>query len=117
MRFQLIEEIVNFSADESIEVVQGAIDPVIGNAVLRKVVGADAITAVAAAYQGATQCILFLLLLAILRFLETRLQQTHRLVSVAMLRFFILHRNHYSRRDVGDPDSAGCLVDRLPPRS
>ncbi len=88
-------------------------DPVVGDAVLRVVVGADLLGAFALPDLGLSNRRLLGREPAALELVEARAQHAHRLVAVLQLRALVLHRDHDPGRQVGDPDGGVGRVDRL----
>ena len=86
---------------------------VVGNPVLRKVVGADLLGARARADLRVPRRRLLGLLPLALRLVEPRAQHAHRLVAVLELRALVLHRHGDARRQVCDADGRVGGVDRL----
>ena len=92
-------------------------DPVVGDAVLREVVGADLLGALAAAdLRLARRRLLGLLALA-LRLVQAGAEDAHRLRLVLELRALVLHRDHDPGRQVRDPDRRVGRVHRLAARA
>src|SRR5881275_2210790 len=67
---QGLDQLAERSGDDRIELVEIQIDPVIGNAILRKIVGANALAAVAGADQGTPLFGPFPMELLLLHFVE-----------------------------------------------
>src|SRR6266545_2141532 len=81
---------VQFSVHDEVELMQGEADAVVGHAILRKVVGADLLAAVARADHAAPLRAQRRLLLVQLHLIEARTQHTLGLGAVLDLRFFVL---------------------------
>ena len=89
----------------------------VGDAALRKIVGAYALGTVAAAYQAfACRGRLGVLLLN-LRVLDARREHAHRLCLVLVLRAAVLAFNHYPGRQVGEAHRRIGFVDVLAART
>src|SRR5205085_9628680 len=87
--------------------------PMVGNAPLREIIGADALAAIAGAdlllALGRASGIDALLL----RVVDARAQDVHGGGAVLVLRAAVLHHHHDAGRDVGDADCRFRLVDVL----
>ena len=96
-----------------VELVVGEADAVVGEAVLREVVGADLFAAVAGAYL--LLAVLGLDLVDALSFdlVEAGAENAHGFFAVLDLRFFVLAGDDGLRRQVGDADRGVGGVDRL----
>ena len=89
----------------------------VSHAVLRKVVGADLLTAIPAAnLRFALPGKLSLLALK-LHFVETRAQNSHRLLAILDLRLFVLAAHNRIRRNVRDAHRRVSGVHRLASRT
>ena len=109
-----VEELLQVAVYDAVEGVERKADPVVGHAVLGKVVRAYLLGPVAAAAQrkarGADLC----LLLAALQVEYARLQRRKALLAVPDLRALVLADGDEPRRDVRHPHRALRLVDVLP---
>src|SRR6267142_6876391 len=114
LRRQRIDQFAKrFARDHLRELVECEVDAMIGDAALRKIIGADALGAVAGPD----------LLAAIRRargidaltfgVIDARAQDIHRGGAVLVLRTAVLHADHDTGRNVGDPDRGFGLVDVL----
>src|SRR6202041_2020243 len=93
--------------------VEREVDAMIGDAALRKIIGADAFRAVAGADLLATigrarrvDALLF-------GVVDARAQDVHRRGAVLVLRTAVLHHHHDAGRKMGDADRRFGLVDVL----
>src|SRR5690606_36244194 len=91
----------------------GIPNAVVGNAVLRKVVGADFLAAITAADKATALGGKFGLLLLDFLLQQPRAQHAHGLLFVFDLRFFILVGNDHAGGQVGDAHRAIRRVDAL----
>ena len=114
---QGFDHFVHVAGNDLVELVQGQIDAVIGEPALRKVVGADAFTAVARTDQRAAMVGRHLIGFAVAFVLDAREQHLHRLVAVAMLRAIVLTLRHDAGRQVRDAHRRLGLVDVLSART
>src|SRR3954452_15728849 len=85
----------------------------VGDAALRKIVGADALGAVARADLAAPLRRAFGIELAALLVVELGPQHPHRLSAILVLRPLLLHVNDDAARKMGDADRRLRLVDML----
>src|SRR5580658_64760 len=92
-------------------------DSVIGEAILREVVGANLFAAIAAADLRLALCRLRGMLLLHLHFVESRTQNTHRLLAVLDLRLLILATHDGVRRQMRDAYRGVGCVDALSARA
>ncbi len=113
LRRQRADQFVEVAVHDHVDLVQRQIDPVVGHAALRKVVGADAVAAVARADQVAPRGGFLRLRRAQLHVLQTRRQHLHRLVLVAVLAAVVLAFDDDAGRQVGQPHRRIGLVDVL----
>ena len=90
------------------------VDAVIGDPVLREVVGADLLGALARADLAAAILGDRVLLLAQLHLVEPRPQHLHRLRAILDLRFLVLLRDDDAGRNVGEAHRRVGRVDALP---
>src|SRR5450631_3266878 len=95
------------------QLVQGQIDAVVGDAALRKIIGADAFRAVARADLPAPVGRALGVKLAALRVVQLGAQHGHRLGFVFMLRALFLYKDDRAGRQMGDADGGFGLVDVL----
>ena len=96
-----------------LQLVERQIDAVIGDAALRKVVGADALGAIAAAHLQAPRLRLRAVLLLLLGGQQARLQQRHGARAVLVLGALVLAFHHDAARQVRDAHGRVGLVDVL----
>src|ERR1700722_10422982 len=89
-------------------------DAVVGKPVLRKVVSADLLAAIATAHLLLTFFGQSLLLLFHFDFVKPGTQHTHRLLAILDLRFFVLAAHYCVCRQVSDADGRVSRVHRLP---
>ena len=97
--------------------VEREVDAVVAHAALRKVVGADAVAAVAAAYQALARGRFFGGALAALFFLQARLQHLQRARLVAVLAAAVLAFGHQARGQVNHAHGGIGFVDVLAARA
>ena len=109
-----IQHLGQVAIENVVELVEGQVDAVIGQPALRKIVGADALRAVAAAHEASSLRCLARMRLLCLTVAKAGGQHFHGLVLVAMLGPFVLTFNHQSGWQVGDADGRFGLVDVLP---
>ena len=95
----------------------GQADAVVGAAVLRKVVGADLLAAVAGAHLPLTLGVDGILLFLLLLCKEAAAQDLQRLILVLELTALVLALHHRTCGDMGHTDGAGGLVDVLTART
>src|ERR1019366_106905 len=88
----------------------------VGEAVLRKIVGADLLRTVARAHHLLAFFRQRVLLLLHFDFVQTRAQNAHAFFAVLDLRLLILTADHRVRRNVRDPDRRISRIHRLPAR-
>ena len=82
----------------------------VGNAVLREVIGTDFLTSVTGPNQFFARIRQFFLLFINLHLQQTRTQHTHRLSLILNLRFFILLRYYQTSGQVRNPHCRiGCI--------
>ena len=89
----------------------------VGQAVLREVVSADAFTAIAASHHFAPHSGNLVLLAFHLRFKQTRTQNFHGFRLVFQLAFFVLTADDEARGNVCDADGGIGRIHALPARS
>jgi len=80
-----VEQFIEIAVNHLLELVEREVDPVIGDAALREVVGSNALGAVARADQRLPVCSLTGLRLAHLPVLQPGGEHLHRAIAVAML--------------------------------
>src|SRR5207342_2972546 len=85
-----VKQLVELTVHDALDLVQGQIDPVVGDAALWEVVGADALRAVARADQRLASRGGLRLLLAHLLVADARGQHAERLLPVLVLRARVL---------------------------
>src|SRR5581483_11963733 len=100
-------------ADDAVQLIERKVDAVVSDAALRKIIGADALAAVARADQALAFAGARRLDPRPLRLEQLGLEQFHRLGFVLVLGFFFLHRHYDAARQVSDANSAFGLVDML----
>ena len=89
----------------------------VGPAILREVVGADLLAAVAGAHLPLTLGVDGVLLLLLLLRKQPAAQDLQCLILVLELTALVLALHHRTRRDMGHTDGAGGLVDVLTART
>ena len=110
-------ELVQLALEHAVELVDGQLHAVVGDAALRIVVGADLLGALAAAdLRPPLRGELGLPPLP-LQLEEPRPQHAHRLRLVLQLRLLVLHRDDDPGREVGDPHGGVGRVHALAARS
>src|ERR1700733_4736416 len=77
-------------------------DAMIGNAILREIVGANFFGAIAGADLSATFGGDLFVLLVAFQFVKASAENAHRFRAIFNLRFFVLLRNDSARRQVSD---------------
>ena len=87
---QVIDELVEVAVEHAREIVAREADAVIGDTVLREVIGTNLLAAVARLHLGAAVLTQFFLPLCLLQIPQTRLEDGERLEFVLELRFFVL---------------------------
>ena len=113
VRGQRVEERIHLALDYAVQRIEGKVDAVVGHPVLRKVVGTDALRAVARAAQRETVGAELRLLLAALEVEDARLEGREALLAVALLAALILADRDEAGRQVGHADGALGLVHML----
>src|SRR5437667_7483405 len=113
MRNESVDERAELAFHNFGYLVERQADAVIGDAVLRDIVGADFLGAVAgldlpAAFGGESGLALFLLLLV-----QARAENAHGFGAILDLRFFVLLGNDEYTRNVRDAHGGVCGVDGL----
>src|SRR5207253_1585826 len=93
------------------------LDAVVGDAILRIVVGADLLRARTRPHLGEPRRGLLGRLPLALGLVEARAQDSHRLVAVLQLRALVLHRDDDPGREVRDPHGRVRRVHRLTART
>ena len=114
---QRVDDRVELAVHHEIELVQGEADAMIGDAVLREVVGADLLAAVAGAHHAAALGAERRLLLFELHLIEPRTQHALGLGAVLDLRFFVLAGDHQAGGQVGEAHRRVSGVHRLAARA
>ena len=99
--------------DHLVDLVERQIDPVISDATLGKVIGADALRAIAGADLAAAVGRALGVELLAFELIEPRAQDLHRLRLVLVLRFLVLLADDKAGRKMGDAHGAVGGVDRL----
>ena len=110
-------QLVELAVHDRVDLVERHVDPVIGDAPLRKVVRADPLAAVAAPDERLAHRRLLLLALAPLAIEQPRREHRHRLRAVAVLRAVVLALDDEAGGQVRDPHRGIGLVDVLAPRA
>src|SRR5262245_58119852 len=113
VRAQRVDHVVDVSVDDRLQVVLGEPDPVIGQPILREVVGADLVGAIARLHLLAPRLALGSLLLLALDLEQLRAQDLHRLVLVLVLRLLVLAAHLEPRRLVQDLHGRVSRIHRL----
>src|ERR1019366_1139919 len=111
---QGIENGVHFALHHEIELMQRQADAVIAHAILREVVGADFLAAVAGAHHALALRAQGRLLLFEFQLVQTGTQHAFGLSAILDLRFLVLAGNHQARGQVGDAYRRIRGVDALP---
>src|SRR5579871_164638 len=109
-----VDDLVHLAIHHEIELMEGESDAVVGDAVLREVVGADLLAAVAGAYHAAAFSAERGLLLLEFDFVETGAQHALRLGTILDLRLLILAGDHQPSGKVSDANRRVGGVYRLP---
>ncbi|OIQ68742.1 hypothetical protein GALL_496600 [mine drainage metagenome] len=117
MRLQGVNDIVKVAVHDRQQFVQRQVDAVVGQAPLRKVVGADAVAAVATANQTFALGSIFGGALAAVFFLDAGGQHLERLGFVAVLAAPVLAFGHDAGGQVGDAHRRVGFVDVLATRT
>src|SRR5882757_1050669 len=102
LRGQGASQLVQIAVQDLLDLVQGQVDPVVGDPALREVVGADASRAIAASDQRASLTGLLLLLISELSVLDPRCQHFHGPFAILVLRTVVLAFHHDPGRQVRD---------------
>src|SRR5579864_4065505 len=110
---QRFDQRFEFAIHDLIELMQGQPDAMIGDAILRKIVGSDLLASIAAAHHAAPFRPDFVLLLLELHVIESRAQLTQGLGIILDLRFFVLAGDHQARWQVCEANSGVGRVDAL----
>src|ERR1700733_10390627 len=105
-----LRDLFELSLHDSIKFVECKIDAMIGDPVLRKIVGADSLGAIAASHLRRTKRCNLLLCFAALFLCDLSREKTHCLVFIFVLASLFLAIDNSSCRDMGDTDSGvGCV--------
>src|ERR671922_294486 len=110
-------EIVQLAVEGRVEPVLRELDPVVGDAILGEVVGADLLRPLARADLRPPRRLLLLALLRALELVEPRPQHAHRLRLVLELRLLVLHRDDDACGHVRDAHSRVGRVHALAARA
>ena len=94
MSYQRIHQRSEFAVHDFAELVQGEADAMVGDAILRKVVGADFFGAIAGFDLPAPLGGDLVVLLLLLDFVKARAKHAHGFGAVLDLRFLVLLRDH-----------------------
>src|SRR5262249_22820784 len=113
---QLIDQLAEVAVEDLREAMSREVDAVIGDPVLRKIVGPDFFRSIAAADLAAPVLGDRLLLLAHFHLVEPRAEHFHGLRAVLDLRLLVLLRHHQAGREVGEADGGIGGVDALAAR-
>src|SRR5262249_16935395 len=108
-----IGELGQLTAEHAIEVVRAVLDPVVSDAALGEVVGADLLGALTTANLGLALGGDLGVLLGKVVLIRARAQHPHRPLLVLQLRLLVLHRDDDAARFVGYPHRRVGRVDRL----
>ena len=113
MGLESLDDIFDIAVHSGGDVATVVVDTVIGNAVLREVVGADFLAAVPCSDErfagiGGVGAVLGNLALE-----EAATENGHGLDAVLLLGTLVLHSNHNTGREVGDADSGVGRIDAL----
>src|ERR1039457_1359306 len=111
---QRVEDSVHLALHHEIELVERQADAVIAHAILREVVGADLLTAVARPHHALALRAQHRLLLFQLQLVQAGTQHSLGLGAILDLRFFVLAGNHQAGGQVGDAHGRIRGVDALP---
>src|SRR5882672_3384297 len=114
---QRLCQLTEVAIHDVVDLVEREADAVVGDPPLRKIVGADALGAVARADERFARGGFLRLLLARLLVLDARGQDRKRLLLVLVLRARVLTFHHDARWEMRDPDRRVGLVDVLAARS
>src|SRR5205823_13822105 len=106
-------QLAHVAGDDIIELVEREIDAVIGEAILGKVVGADAIAAVAAADKRAPLLGPLPMDFLLLHFVKPAAEDAHGPLAVLVLAALILAFHLETGRDVADTNGTFRLIDVL----
>ena len=117
MRGQRVEDGVQPAFHHHVQLMQRQADAVIGDAVLREVVGADLLAAVAGAHHAAALRAERRLLLLQFDFVQPGTQHALGFGAILDLRFFVLAGDDQPRGQVRDAHRRIRRVDRLPART
>jgi len=100
VRGQRFDERLEFAVHHRLELVEGEADAVIGDAVLRKIIGTDLLAAIARSHHAAPLGADRLLLFFELNLIKSRTQHALGLGAILDLRFFVLARHDQARRQM-----------------
>ena len=110
---QSIDQLIQIAVHDGLDLIQRQSDPVIGDPSLREIIGADPLTAVAAAHlTPALRCCGACLLLPF-HLIQTGTQDFHGFIFIFILAALVLALHHKSRREMSDADGRLRLVDML----
>ena len=116
--FERIEkELEPVALHDSVEFVDRERDSVVGDAVLRKVVGTDSFGAVSASYLCFSCCSEFGVLCFADMSVDSGGENFECFLAVAVLRFFVLALDNLSGGDMGDTDGGIGRIDMLSSRT
>src|SRR5262245_17731030 len=115
LRSERLGELFEVALDDAIEPLDRQVDPVVRDAVVRIVVGADLLGPVTPADLRAARGGELLLLALTLELEQARAEDAQRLGLVLKLRFLVLHRHDEAGRQVGDANGRVSRVHALAP--
>src|SRR5688572_31952037 len=108
-----VDDLVDLAVHDALDLVEREVDAVVGDPALRKVVGADALRAIARADQQLARRGGLRLLLGELLVADARRQHAERLLAVLVLGARVLAFDHDAGGQVRDADRGVGLVDVL----
>src|SRR5262245_61869899 len=112
-----LHDVVQMAGDDTVQLVQRQVDAVVGDAVLREVVRADALGAIAGADQGAALLGTFFVQRLLPALIQPAAQDAHRPLEILVLAALVLALDFHlfgSSALVPDADGGFRLVDVLP---
>src|SRR3546814_6594998 len=110
---QRVDQLVHLPLDDLGQAVERQVDPVVGHAPLREIIGADAFGAVARPDHRLARRRLGAVDLFALEIVEPRAQHLHRLGAILVLATLLLLDHDEPARDMRDADRAAGLVAML----
>src|SRR5260221_7115257 len=117
VRCQRVDHRIDRAVEKIVELMNRHVDAMVGHARLRKIVGADALRAVARPDHRFARLRDFRLLLRLRLLQQPRPQDLQRLRLVLVLRFFVALNYHHPAGNVSDSHRRVSGVDALPARS